>query len=175
MLIMFGRFFRWLRGLFSSSPAEIYKMRERRIYIYVTGEDAKGEPELVYADPMVLYKKVMEIGAELSTNLKVARSISKDASMMHTEAIEQIRTIFGVKPYVKDQGGLTEPETLDLLYDFLAYADELKKNMSNTPTPPMETSEPSASSSAESPPTPNSSESGSTAPETPPEGPSMYG
>lgn len=151
------RFFHWLRSLLHRSSVEyldVYQPKERLIYRYFDGQ------KTVVADPLLLYRKVMGIGPELSVDLKVSQSSSKDAQKAHENAQMKIREVFGVLPLA--DGGLSELETMDLLDHFLAYCDRIKKNSSPSPTSPVETSAPSERSCEEDPRTSNSLDSGST-------------
>lgn len=100
----------------------VYRLQDRLIYKYWNGN------EEIIADPLVLYKKMMARGPELSIDIKVSTSISKDADKAHDQAILKIREIFSVKSL--DEGGLTELETVQLLDHFLLYCEEIKKNSS---------------------------------------------
>lgn len=142
--------------------SDIYSLKERCIYRYCKGDfDADGKPIITYADPLVLWKKLMEKGPELIARMKVAFSESKGNIKSHSELVKQIQEAFEVKPY--EEGGLTQPETIDLLNHFMVYMGRLKKNSSDYPTGPEEgTSGTSVSPSPDSPPTPNTSDSAST-------------
>lgn len=146
------RLLRWLFG--KRKTYDIYHPRERMIYHYFDGQ------KVVHADPLQLERKLMDVGPELSIDMKVAKSISKDAAKAHTEMVKKCREIFNVKSV--EEGGLTELETVLLLEHYLAYTDEVKKNWSRIVTPPTATSAPYACSLDVAPPTPNSSGSGST-------------
>lgn len=149
---MFG----WLRGLFRREDAfDLYRPKDRLIYSYFDGQ------RVVKADPMVLHKRLMEVGPDLSVEMKVAASESKDAATYHGKLIERIRKIFDVKTLT--EGGLGEVETTELLDHFLTYCGRIKKKDSPPPTSPGATSPPSASSPVANPATPSSSPSGSTA------------
>lgn len=144
--------FNWFKKKNNIASYNAYKPKERAIYFYW---DGKKE---VQADPLVLYKKIMDFGPELSVDLKVSTSLSKDASSHHDSLISKIRKIFSLTSL--EEGGLTEMETIGLLDHFLAYCDSVKKNsspsvMSSNPT------EDSINSFLESQPTSNSSDSGS--------------
>lgn len=149
---MFG----WLKRLLGRGRKtyDIYHPKERMIYSYFNGQ------KVIQADPLQLERKLMDVGPELSIDMKVAKSISKDAATAHTKMVQQCRGIFNVKPI--EEGGLTELETVLLLEHYLAYTDEVKKNWSPIATPVTGTSAPSGPSSEGNPPTPNSSVSGST-------------
>ena len=59
-----------------------------------------------------------------------------------------IRDMFGVKPWTENSPGLTIDESLNLLWDFIKYMNDLKKKPNTTPTPSAPTE--SKSSEAES-------------------------
>jgi hypothetical protein len=54
-------------------------------------------------------------------------------------AVDAIREIFGVQPWSENSLGLTEGETLALLWKFVAYNDDIKKNISPPLTSPPPT------------------------------------
>ena len=143
----------------NNEPADFYHPKERRIYSYHDGG------KMVIVDPMLLYKKLMEVSADLSVDMKVANSQSKDARKAHDAMIKRLRDVFEIKSFA--EGGLTEVETLDLMDHFLSYIDDVKKNSSTSQTSSKETPDLSNSSLAENPPSPNSSGSGSTGIEQP--------
>lgn len=151
------RMWQWIRSFFVSpeEPYDQFRPKDRMIYTYWSGS------QTVRADPLALYKKMMDVGPSLAIDMKVANSASKDAGKAHDELVEKIRSIFSVAPL--DKGGLTELETVELLDHFLTYVGMVKKNSSSYPTSPTGTSEPSASTSAEGPPTTSSADCGSTA------------
>ena len=111
---MFG----WFRRKDTDS---FWSPRQRQIYSYWDGQ------KKVRADPLVLWKRIAAVGPTLSIDIKVGTSNSKDAAKAQDAAVEKIRAIFQVKPLV--EGGLTENEACDLLEHFLAYCDQLKKNL----------------------------------------------
>lgn len=148
---MFKKLFGWLSG---GGRGDLYHPRDRLIYRYFDGQRE------VAADPMVLYKLLMDVGPEIGIDMKVAASPSKDAGKAHDKMVQKIRGAFGVLP-LKD-GGLTDLESVELLQHFLVFVDAIKKNSSPLPTSPGETPAPSAPSSVAGPPTPSSSGSGST-------------
>jgi len=150
--------FRKFLSLFrrGESPA-LYSPSQRAIYTYFDGVS------LVRADPLVLYKRMMDVGLELSVDMKVSVSASKDAKRHHDEMIRKLRNIFNVPP-LDAKGGLTEGEVVQLLDHFLLYCEGVKKNSPTSATTPTVTAA-STSTSGGSPPTPNISDSGSTASE----------
>ncbi len=153
---------KWIKGWFGKRTPlkqdgyayDLYTLEERRIYRYYDGE------KLVSADPMALHKRVMDVGPELSVDMKVANSPMKGAKEAHEKMLSKIRVIFSVKRF--EEGGLTELETIDLLDHFLNYEDIQKKITQPYPTSPTDPSPSSASSSVESPPTASATASGST-------------
>lgn len=168
----------WIRSWWEKKPPapepevyryDLYHPQDRLIYSYWDGKEERR------VDPMSVYKKMMEVGQEISTARKVARSPSKDARKMHDRMIELIRGVFDVTPY--EEGGLSETETTDLLDHYLIYLEWVKKNSGMSTTTPEETSPstPSPTSASEEDPTfSNTSDSGSSddGPKTEPPGPS---
>ncbi len=147
---MFG----WLLRLFKRrDPMELYTPKERAIFWFFDGQTVRK------ADPMVLFKRVMDKANDISIAYKVARSESKDARLYHEKFIGYIRDIFEIKRL--EEGGLTETETATLLDRLMDYIDDVKKNSS--PLPPLPAPSPSSSSPSDaSPATPNGSASTST-------------
>jgi hypothetical protein len=133
---------------------DVYKPTERLLYSYFDGT------KMVKADPLVLYKKMMDIGPELSINIKISSSPMKEAGKAYADMVEQIRGIFGIK--ILEEGGLTELETAALLDHFLVYCDTVKKNSRFSPISST-SSEAAPVSSVDDQPTPSFSDSGSTA------------
>jgi hypothetical protein len=149
----------WLKSLFvwHNGPVQledVYKPKERLIYRYWNGK------EEVAVDPMVLYKRLMDKGPEISIDLKVASSASKDNRKAHDRMIGTLREVFSLESLVN--GGLTEQETQDLMDHFLLYVESIKKNSNPTPISVTETSPLTDPSSGASPPTENISDSGPT-------------
>lgn len=140
---------------------DLYAPAEKTIYSYFNGE------RLVEADPIVLYKRYMDVSTDLDTFLRVARSASKDAAKMHGKACEKIRQIFNVKPPPEEDeadctGTLDQTALLGLLGHFHRYCGGVKKNMNPPATTSTATSQPTPASSDDGPPTSPSSGSGST-------------
>lgn len=150
---MFRRLWKWIRRLFSPASDAIYRPYERLIYSYWDGKAN------VRADPLVLYKRLMDVGPELSAAMQLSTSISKSAVKGHDDMVGKIRGIFRVEPLEK--GGLSELETVLLLDHFLVYCEGVKKNSRTSATTPNVTAA-SINTSVESPPIPNTSDSGST-------------
>lgn len=160
---MIFKFLQWLSSFFAPKnlssrddyALDLYTPGEKGIYSYFNGT------EIIKEDPMVLHKRLMDVGPELSIDMKVASSPFKDAKEAHNKMLEKVRKIFDLKPF-KD-GGLTEVQAIELFDHFLTYEDFQKKiaNLPTTePTAPWSSSPPS---SAESPPTSSPTASGSTA------------
>jgi hypothetical protein len=126
---------------------ELYQPEERALYKHYDGK------EVVAKDPMVLYKRLAEVSGDLSAWVKLAFSPSKDAKDGHTKVVEKARVIFEVKPY--EEGGLTESETVNLLFHFWNYCELQKKTTSSYPTTSTDPSTSSSDCSDESPPTTN--------------------
>lgn len=147
--------FSWFTSLFRSSKDkyDLYHPAERSIYHYWNGK------ERIDADPMVIYKRLMEISSDLSVDIKVAASTSKDNYKKHDCMIEGIAKVFQVESLGK--GGLTNIETIDLLNHFLNFCDRVKKNSNLFPTSSISSVD-FKTSIAEDQPTTNSSDSGST-------------
>lgn len=158
----------WVWGRVIDDPLDVYKPAERRIYQYWDGT------RMVKEDPMVLWKRVMDKGPEISIDMKVARSISSGAREAHDKLLKNVREVFSLKPF--GEGGLSEWDALDLLDHFLTYCGMVKKN-SNPSATSSSSSVDSPTSSGEGPPTPPSSDSGSTGSEctsdVPPPSPSV--
>lgn len=148
---MFRKLFSWFRG--GEEQYDLYKPSQKKIYAYWNGR------EEIQADPIMLYKRMMVKGPELSIDLKVADSSSKDAAKAHDAAIVKIQEIFSLKPY-ENGGGLTQTQQIELLEHFLIYCEWLKKNSrkSQTTLTPTEDFKPT---SAENQPTLNTLDSGS--------------
>ncbi len=153
----------WVSSFFRPERGEkkdTYSPRQRAIYRYFVGTDERGAEKFVVTDPMALYRKVMDRRDDITVNVKVALSPSKDADECYARMIAHIREIFGVAPY--EQGGLTEIELMELYDHFLTYAEGVKKNSSPTPTSSRATSPGTPLSWAAARPTGNTSASGST-------------
>lgn len=158
--------FRWIASWFKSADRfDTYSPAERLIYSYSNGS------EVIAADPMLLWKNLMKVGPELSIDIKVANSPSKDAPKAHTEMLDKIRTIFGVVPFSSGKG-LTEIETAKLLDHFLIYCETVKKNTKPSVTSSTN-SEDSPTSSPDGQTISSSSDSGSTANEASTESPTQ--
>jgi hypothetical protein len=166
-----ARFFSWLYGLLTREEDrwDTYKPSQRAIFNYFNGE------RMVKADPLVLWKKVMDKAPDLDIDFKVSKSPSKNADQAHQNLIKNIRTMFNIKQLengIEPNDTLTDNECIDLVNKFLTYCGWVKKNSSNSATPATATSPStnSPTSNGEVPPTPSTSDSGSTVPATPTDG-----
>lgn len=154
--------FTWLEKLLGRlynrcAPEEqydIYRPRERLIYQYFDGQ------QVIKADPIVIYKRLMARGPEIDIDRKVAASESKDALKAHDNLVSKLREVFEVKTL--KEGGLSDTEVTTLLDHYLLYTDTVKKKVSLYQTLP-ESLEASEQPSADNPTMLNSSVSGSTA------------
>lgn len=148
---MFG----WLRKLFEDDYS-VYHPGEQKIYHYWDGQ------KYVNADPLRLFKRLMDIAPELAVDIQVSTSSlakDKDAIKASDKVAEKLYKIFDVKRV--EEGGLTEAKMSELLDHFLLYCEIVKKN-----SPPLPTMPPSGArifTSNGNPPTSNTSDSGSTA------------
>lgn len=136
---------------------DLYSPAECLLYGYWNGH------KYVFQDPLVLYKRVMEIGPELSINIQVANTPIKGNIEASNSLMAQIRKVFDIEPYDKekpDASGLTEIGLTNLLGHFLTYCDEIKKNILPSAIPPTiseATASPISSAPEESQATPPSS------------------
>lgn len=139
---MWKRFTNWLRSFTPSEERyDIYHPRERLIFHYYNGH------RMVTADPLVLYKKIMDVAPDLSIDMQVSKSISKDAGAAHVKLVKRIREIFNLNPLVNgfeipqgENATLTDTECQRLLDQFLVFVGWVKKNSRNTETTVMGTS-----------------------------------
>lgn len=133
---MFG-FLRRLFGKKKTQRFDLYAEEETLLYCYWNGN------RYIFQDPMVLYKRAMEVGPELSVNIQVARTPIKGNIEASNALLAQIRKIFDIPPYDPDkpgESGLTEVALTKLLAHFLTYCDIIKKNILE-PLTPQPTSE----------------------------------
>lgn len=136
---------------------DAYRPDQRHIYHYWNGS------EMIKADPLCLFRAVMDVETELEIDIRVSRSPSKDARKAHEAVLSKIRQVFSVKSL--ENGGLTEVETIGLLDHFMGYCGWVKKNSRVSQTESAETSPDSRQFIAEAPPTLNGSASSSIASE----------
>lgn len=148
--------FQWIKRLFQKRTAGEYTPKERMIFRFYAGE-AQGER---LADPMALYKKLLDKKTSITIDMKVSQSELKGAPAAHDSLVKTLRETFGLLPL--EDGGLTESETIDLFFTFMDYCTAVKKNSSLFPTSPKETSAPSPSTSSEDLPSPSTGDSTST-------------
>src|SRR5258708_39847256 len=122
--------FRWLKSLFTKQEDyNFYRPSEQQIYRYFDGQ------KVVSSDPMILYKKLMEVGPDLAVDIQVSESTlvkNYESIAAQNKVQEKIRKIFNVKSFV--DGGLTEAKAGELLDHFLVYTEIVKKNSSQSLT-----------------------------------------
>ncbi len=156
---MLSRFLTWLLSWFHRGSADLYHADERLIFKFFNGV------KWVHGDPLVLYRRLMDVAPVLSVDIKVAQSESNAAAIAHANVLKMTREIFGVEPPsgpIDCRGTLSETQLQILLDEFLMYTDDVKKNSrpnmicAEVPLPTGK------SSPAGSQPTPSSSDSGST-------------
>lgn len=149
---------KWLKGAFGSNghvgAQTLYSRHEQLCYSYWDGEKD------VKADPMVLWLALMDVWPDLLVDMKLANSPHSKASLGWKGQVEKARKVFSIKPFA--EGGLTETGSMDVLYDYWGWCEDLKKNYPQIPTSPEATSPTSESTSAASPPTESTSASIST-------------
>ena len=105
-----------------------YQPKEREIYRYFNGT------EVISADPLTLYKRVIDKADDLDSNIKALNFPNYNGvTECHNKLVEDLRVVFGVKSV--EEGGLTETEVEHLLTHFLNYCDTVKKNWSIIPIP----------------------------------------
>lgn len=146
-----------------SMQDDLFLPAARLIYSYYAGTEG-GEAIIRKADPVALYKRVLEHGPEIDVDRKVAQSRSKDALASHARLVTRLRDVFNVRPY--EQGGLTEAELEALLDHFLLFMLRTKKGGDQPQTPPAATgsgTQSTAGGGGGPPATPASSASGSAA------------
>lgn len=136
---------------------DIYSPKERKIFSYFDGK------RTVQADPLALYKRVMDKGPSLSIDIAVSQSQSKDAAKAQKELVENIRKIFNIEFLTNEiecEGTLTDVEVLNLLDMFMDYTADVKKNSKTSLIMPTTTLPSSTSKDDQA--TINTSDSGST-------------
>ena len=152
-----------LRKLFSwiwqkpvpTQQINIFRPKERLLYRYWDGKVMRE------ADPLVIYRKIMDKRASLSADMTaVEAKNSKFSADAHKNMIATIRSIFDVKGM--EESGLSEYETSELLDHFMVFAESLKKSSDLSQTLPETTLPSMPPTSGEGSPTSNSSRSGST-------------
>lgn len=156
---MLRRFVDWIRGVLGWERYDLYLPSERRIYSFFDGY------KTLHADPMVLYKRIMDVGPELSVMVKVANSAHKDARSEYDKLITRLREIFNLKTpdaFAMDKGGLNEEAVMELFDHFMTYIGLQKKSLKTPPTSPMVTPPPFSPSLDASQPTQSGLASGLT-------------
>ena len=126
------RLWRWLCSWFKKTePLElvqngerldIYKPVKRLIFSYFNGHD------MVQADPMTLYRKLVMQGVDIKKNLQAFHEAQTEADAVnaHLELVNQVNLAFGLKPY--EEGGLTSIETLACWDQFLKFVGFTNKS-----------------------------------------------
>lgn len=148
----------WMGSWFRKEPRfDVYSPSERCIYQYLDGE------KLVRCDPLVLFRRVMDKGPELHSDIVAANvAQSKFADKAYANLQKNIREIFQVKVYDPvTNTGLTEAEISNLFDHFMWFVEVNKKKANLPSTSATATSPTTEPSSTESPATPNTSDSGS--------------
>lgn len=151
---MFG----WLKRIFSKEDLGFYKPKERLIYKYFDGS------KNMTADPMLLYRRLMEKSPDLSIDIQVSNSVSKDRNKARDSMLEKIRWIFSLRKF--EEEGLTEAECELLLEHFVNWCDDLKKKYNPSLISHTETLPPTKVSSVDNQHIQNTLDSGSTEVET---------
>lgn len=122
--------FDWFK---KKDETELFTPKQRTIFRYWDGVKTRS------VDPLVLYRKVMDIAPELSIDIKVANSVSKDAGKAYSAVVDKLQKIFEVGSY--EQGGLTEMELSVLFDQFMLFCESIKKKSKPSPTSPSVTPE----------------------------------
>ena len=134
MLIdFFLKLWGFVRYLFVRKRTDLYSPTERLIFRYHDGT------KIIRADPLELYKKVMDVAPDLDIAIKLANSLHSDAKKGQEEAIATINGIFGLRP-LDQEGGVTGIETMGIYDRFWEFCDSIKKNSRVNPTSAVETS-----------------------------------
>jgi hypothetical protein len=153
---------------FTAGP-EVFSPEQQKIYVYWNGQkNPDGSKVWIQADPMPLYKELLESGPEIAGWIAVIQVESKDAGKAHNDLCARLRMIFNIPPLVNKyqfppNGTLTDTAVGLLMDHFMAFAERVKKNSPTTPTPataPSPNTEPSSVAPSN---TSNGSDSGSTA------------
>lgn len=114
--------------LFKKQPKEnVFHPKDRVLYKFWDGKDQ------VTADPLVLFKKLMEKGKEVSHNMKLSNSNDSNSTQGHSNLVANARWIFNVKPL--ELGGLTEQECVNLLDHFLSWCSDITNKFPIRPIP----------------------------------------
>ena len=138
-----GRLFRWLISWFrKTQPLEllengerldVYRPSKRLVFSYFDGTN------MVRADPMTLYRKLVLQGVDIKTNLKAFHEAQTetDALTAHAGLVSQVNQAFNLKPY--EEGGLTSVETLacwDKFLHFVGFTNQSAPTSLAQPKPP---------------------------------------
>jgi hypothetical protein len=145
-----------------SERFDVYDPGERLIFHHFDGQ------KVIPADPVVIERRLARIWNDLAVDMRMAvletmpGEKEDKASERREKAREacwpRIRYAFNLKTL--EDGGPTPTECEDLLFKFLSYRDEVKKNSRTSPT--TSTPSPESPTSQEGPPTSSTSASGST-------------
>lgn len=104
---------------------------KRQIFKYHDGMRTR------FADPIVVLRAIVS-HAKLDPEVHFTQFESEDTNLQSEAGAilaEATRDIFGIRPFSEQcPNGLTELETLDVLYAFVDYAETLKKNGSGQQT-----------------------------------------
>jgi hypothetical protein len=165
----------WFKRLFASPPPVEPKPDAGRVlFHYWDGEKQRS------IDPLLANRKIFaHAECDIIADGKIAQAPTKPDGTdvyplaMVTEAEDKIlgmtRDVFDVKPWSESTPGLTMDETNQLLADFFAFRNELKKKLKTSPmqSPASTSPEPAPSSDSTPKPSPESMppESGSIASE----------
>lgn len=103
----------------------------RAIYSYFDGQQVRK------ADPMVLHRSLMSHPEfDLATHPQLIDESPEDRDI----TLNATRDVFGVKAFDGLTGeGLTEEETINLLWGFVSYCNSKKKRTNPSPTSPPAT------------------------------------
>lgn len=127
------RLVRWILsqlGMIRRPGVDLFQPIERKLYGYWNGK------KTVWQDPLVLYKRIMEIGPDISIDIRVANSSMEGNIKASNSLMKNIRGIFDIETYSIDNptsSGLTEAELTALLTHFLTYCEDVKKNAPSMP------------------------------------------
>jgi hypothetical protein len=115
-----------------------FTTKQRLIFTYFDGVQTCS------GDPLVLQRNLLafpELSLEDDLKLMDAKlpQLKKEADEARKRVLDAVRHTFGIRPY-REGEGLTELECFDLLYQFGAYLNDLKKKRgtswtSSNPTP----------------------------------------
>lgn len=138
----------WLRPA-DRERYDLYYPQKRLIFHYFNGTAT------VPADPMTLYRKLVEQGVDMAKNLHAFHAATNERAALtaHDELVKQVNAAFNLKPF--EEGGVTSIETLAIWDQFLKFigwaGGLLPGDAGNAVPPPAE-----AASVAQEEPQPNS-------------------